>query len=936
MSNLEHDLKQSPNDLKHYLPLTLDNGLRVLLVNNPETNKSAAALAVNAGHFNDPNDRQGLAHFLEHMLFLGTEKYPDGSEYQKFISQYGGTNNAWTATEHTCFFFDIHYLHFDEAIERFSQFFSVPLLSEEFVNKERKNIDAEFKLKLKDDIRRLYDVHKETINPQHPFAKFSVGNTETLSDKENSCLREEVVTFFKTHYVAKAMTLVLEGPQSLEELAKLAKTHFSQISANDVSVKHPNVPLYLPQHQQIALQVKPVKNDHQLIISFALPSIDRFYRKKPESLLSYLLGHEGPNSILSLLKNKQWALGLTAGSGINGYNFKDFNISIRLTEFGEQHVDEIITIVFAYIALLKQTDIPVHFYQEKQALAKLSFQYHEKMKPIDSVCQLVINMHHYPVEDYIFGDYVMAGMDQDKITELLSLFTPSNMRYVIVSQNVTTNKVSRWYQVPYQITPISAEQIQAWQAVTTISELKLPPKNNYIVNDPIVYSLAEQNTAPSDIPECIIKEDGFRVWFKQDHTFNIPKGYIYLGIDSPAVNKSTANIAMTRLFVDLFIDSVIERHYDAELAGIQYHLYSHQGGLTLQLSGVSNKQGLLIEQLLSELQSFSFSKEKFTLLKYQLINHWKNADNSKSISQLFSALSSIMQPKNPSSEQLASALLAVDLHQFNTFYQTIFNGVSLEMLLHGNWRACDALAIQAIVKKAFAEKYLSSHQVNIPLLDIKGKGNIEVPLHLPEHDHASVLYYPLEEKSLDSIAKTMITSQILSPLFFQVMRTEKQFGYLVGVGFVPINRYPGLAFYIQSPKYQAAELVEAMEDFINQSHLALQEMPEDDWQHLVKGLASQLQEKDTSLRIKSQRFWNAICNDERDFKQKQRLIDVILSLTKDDIYQYIKQQLNNENHIIDRFCLVSLKQHKDQSDLAIHEHQPTELLSNLKNCSIKY
>ena len=143
-------MKKSPNDAKQYQARTLTNGLRALLVHNPESNKSAAALAVNVGHFNDPNHRQGLAHFLEHMLFLGTEKYPDGSEYQKFINEHGGSNNAWTATEHTCFFFDIGQQHFAAAIERFGEFFTAPLLSEEFVNKERKNIDAEFKLKLKD------------------------------------------------------------------------------------------------------------------------------------------------------------------------------------------------------------------------------------------------------------------------------------------------------------------------------------------------------------------------------------------------------------------------------------------------------------------------------------------------------------------------------------------------------------------------------------------------------------------------------------------------------------------------------------------------------------------------------------------------------------------------------------------------------------------
>ncbi|MDO6444279.1 insulinase family protein [Colwellia sp. 1_MG-2023] len=927
-------MKQSPNDHKQYFPFTLENGLRVLAVHNKDTQKSAAALAVNVGHFSDPIDRQGLAHFLEHMLFLGTKNYPDGSEYQKFISQYGGSNNAWTATEHTCFFFDIHHQHFEPALDRFSQFFISPLLSEEFVNKERKNIDAEFKLKLKDDIRRLYDVHKETINPEHPFAKFSVGNTETLSDRPGKHLRDEVEDFFLQHYVAKAMTLVIEGPQSLEILQQLAVDKFSDISSNDISQRKPDIPLYLPEHQQICLQVKPVKNDRQLILSFAMPSIDEFYREKPESLISYLMGHEGPHSILSLLKKNQWALGLTAGSGVNGYNFKDFNISIRLTQAGEKQVDEIISIVFSYIYLLKQAPLAEYYYQEKKQIAELSFHYHEKMKPLDSVSQLVINMQHYPQEDYIFGDYVMENMNQQQLTNLLNYLTPENMRTIYINKNVPTDKVSRWYQVPYQVEKIAKNQINKWRECQLHQELALPPKNKYIVEKPKLYGLKKPDNSLT--PQLFKQENGLQFWYKQDHTFNVPKGYIYLGIDSPKTLENETNIAMTRLFVDLYTESVIEKHYDAELAGIHYHLYSHQGGLTLQLSGVSENQGFLLKQLLAELQMFSFSEEIFHLMKQHLINHWKNADNSKSISQLFSVLSSTMQPKCPSSETLANALINVDFQQFNDFCHTIFNEINLDVLVHGNWREQDAAEIHSIIKQAFNGQYAQQHQVKIPVLNIKDQASIQYPLHLPEHDYAGVIYYPMEERSLLTVAKTMIASQILSPQFFHQMRTEKQYGYLVGVGFVPINRYPGIAFYIQSPNFEANLLLEAMDEFINECHLVVENMPEADWQHLQHGLASQLQEKDTSLRIKSQRFWTSICNKETDFKQKQHLIETILSLSKTDISEFLFSQITNNQGVIDRFCLLSTKQPKEEqnSNTSLNDSQLLEYI--FKNCSIKY
>ena len=101
------DIIQSQNDNRLYQTFTLDNDLKVLIISDPETKKAAASLDVFVGSASDPEDRAGLAHFLEHMLFLGTEKYPDPNEYQSFISQHGGSRNAFTAREHTNYFFYI-------------------------------------------------------------------------------------------------------------------------------------------------------------------------------------------------------------------------------------------------------------------------------------------------------------------------------------------------------------------------------------------------------------------------------------------------------------------------------------------------------------------------------------------------------------------------------------------------------------------------------------------------------------------------------------------------------------------------------------------------------------------------------------------------------------------------------------------------------------
>ncbi len=935
-------LKQSPNDLKQYQAITLDNGLRVLLIHNDETSKSAAALAVNVGHFNDPKDRQGLAHFLEHMLFLGTKNFPNGSEYQKFINQHGGNHNAWTGTEHTCFFFDISAGNFSTALERFSEFFIAPLLADDFVVKERENIDAEFTLKLKDDIRRLYDVHKDTVNPQHPFSQFSVGNLDTLADRDGQNISQEIQIFFNRYYRAQYMTLALEGPQSLAELKVLAEQRFVQIKSAKAPIPSIEQPLYLPAHQKIKIDICPVKNDHQLILSFAMESIDQYYQDKPESILAYLLGHEGEGGILSLLKKHQWALALTAGAGINGSNFKDFNISIALTELGEEHLLAVVDIVMTYIELLKSTEIAEHYYQEKQKISNLAFIYHETMRPLDSVSQLVINMQHYPEEDYIFGDYVMSGMSRPNINKLLNYLSVDNMRLMHVSQQNHFSKNSFWYQVPYHVSAISAQQLTTWRDIALtdkahIKGLYLPSQNPYIVESPLIYqsaSLPESKALTTNIPEKIIDKNGLVAWYKQDHTFKVPKGYLYIGIDSPYMVASVANIAMTRLFVDLYTDTVIEENYDAELAGIHYHLYAHQGGVTVQLSGYSENQHLLLTKLLQRLKSHQVTEAHFDLLKLQLIKHWHNSDKSKSISQLFATLSSVMQPNNPCSKSLAEALEQTSFDQYKIFSQQLFKQVTLEVLIHGNWLIEHAQQLCDGIEQAFHDSVDIKHAMQCPVTDIQNKQTLLLPITLPDHDHACVIYSAFNDKDDKTVALAMITSHILSPLFFQQMRTERQYGYLVGVGFVPINRYPGIAFYIQSPHCDAFTLAQAMDEFISESITVLEEVTAEQWQHLSQGLASQLQEKDHNLRIKSQRFWAAICNKDEAFVQKENLLQAVLNLTLDQVKVFVKEKLVLACQP-DRFILHS------QSDLLEQKNKPEgetiiDIDAFLKASPIKY
>ena len=102
------------------------------------------SLAVNAGSFNDPPHRPGLAHFLEHMIFMGSEKYPEESSYGDWMASNGGYCNAYTEFEWTNYQFQVVYSGLQSAVDRMASNFAAPLMDPECVTREISSIENEY------------------------------------------------------------------------------------------------------------------------------------------------------------------------------------------------------------------------------------------------------------------------------------------------------------------------------------------------------------------------------------------------------------------------------------------------------------------------------------------------------------------------------------------------------------------------------------------------------------------------------------------------------------------------------------------------------------------------------------------------------------------------------------------------------------------------
>ncbi|CAM3908101.1 insulinase family protein [Shewanella aquimarina] len=903
-------ITKSPNDHRQYQYLQLDNGLRVLLVEDLQAQQAAASMAVNVGHFDDPASRPGMAHFLEHMLFLGTEKYPKSGEYHAFINQHGGSNNAWTGTEQTNFFFAIDAEVFEESLDRFSQFFIAPSFDLELVDRERHAIESEFSLKLKDDIRRTYQVQKETVNPAHPFSKFSVGNLKTL-DGDEKTLRQELLDFYQTHYSANLMTLCLVAPLPLNELLALAENYFAPIENRALEKQYPKVAIYEAAQLGQQINIVPLKEQRRVAITFPLPAIDRFYKRKPLTFISHLLGYEGKGSLLSHLKEQGLAINLSAGGGVNGYNFKDYNISIQLTEKGLLQLDDVIQASFEYLKLIKIQGMQAWRYQERANLLKLAFKYQEQIKPLDLASHLSINMHHYEVADLIYGDYRMDGLDVTQVTELLDLMSPDNLRIQLISPDLDTEKQAAWYHSPYQMKPIDKQRLHPWRDPDVREALKLPDPNPFIIED----SIARDVKSDHPVPVVVCQETGYRIWHKKDDEFNVPKGHMYLSLDSHQAAATPKHAALTRLYVEMLLDYLTEFTYPAEVAGLSYNIYPHQGGITLHLTGLTGKQEALLSLLINKARERNFTQDRFKQIKKQILRNWFNQSRAKPISQLFTSLTVTLQKRSFEPQRMAEELEDITLDDLHNHVRAFYEKIHLEGLVYGDWLTEEAQALGKRLDHILSLVSSPSGESERELIKLENVGTLMREVSVNHQDSSIIVYYQSAEATPLKMALFSLLNHTMSSTFFHELRTKRQLGYMVGTGYLPLNRYPGMIFYVQSPTAGPLKLLEAIDEFIADFNYAVMQITNDQWELTKQGLVNQIMEHDPNLKTRGQRYWSSIGNKDYDFNQRELVAEKIGELTRSDLIKFMMQKMRTKHG--DRLILFATgEQHRNQEQLS--------------------
>lgn len=529
----DDSVNKSPSDTREYNVFTLKNGIDVVTVSDPNIVTSAATLSIGVGAFQDPEDAHGIAHFLEHMLFMGSKKYPKPNEYMQFIQENGGDTNAFTAAEQTTYLFSINSSKFEPALDRLSSSIKDPLFDPTMVGKEINAVNSEWLLNRQSDSFIQQRTAANTGNPDHPRTKLGVGNKDTLSDSEEILLRK-LRNFYKQYYSANLMKLVLVGKQSPKELKKLATKYFSKIKNYNVERPVTKTISYREQDLGKNIYIKSRVKFPELVIEFPIKNNISLWRSKPNEYIAMLLNSQEPNSLMNFLNEEGY---IEEGSasidpnswGADGSAF----VSFTLTEKGQMNKNVIIANTFKYIDLIKSEGIKKDYFDELAGVNQIQFEDYRTPEALNLAIGFAFNIYDVPLKNLIDYSYVTSDYNPEAIKDVLASMEPQFSRIYHISPDEDINVTLEYADGGYRVTDLALD-LQSSNDIFANLKLPEPQIINLDVEEALFTSSGEY-----DVPKKIFDEPGVQAFLSHTQNFMGREGVLVLNLKSPNRSKST-------------------------------------------------------------------------------------------------------------------------------------------------------------------------------------------------------------------------------------------------------------------------------------------------------------------------------------------------------------------------------------------------------------
>lgn len=693
---IQETIRKSEKDPRHYQAIRLQNGMVVLLVSDPQAVKSLSALVVPVGSLQDPADHQGLAHYLEHMTLMGSQKYPQPDSLAEFLKMHGGSHNASTAPYRTAFYLEVENDALNGAVDRLADAIAAPLLDKKYAERERNAVNAELTMARTRDGMRMAQVSAETINPAHPASQFSGGNLDTLSDKPGSPVLDALHAFRDRWYSANLMKAVIYSNKPLPELASIAAATYGRVPNHDISKPEITVPVVTDAQKGIVIHYVPAMPRKVLRVEFRIDNNSAQFRSKTDELVTYMIGNRSPGTLSDWLQKQGLAEGIRADSdpAVNG-NSGVLAISATLTDKGLAHRDEVTAAIFSYLNLLRTQGIDKRYFDELAHVLELDFRYPSINRDMDYVEWLADTMIRVPVEHVLDVVNIADRYDAQAIKDRLAMMTPQNARIWYISPNEPHNKTAYFVNAPYQVDKISARTFTDWQQKSAAIKLQLPTLNPYIPDD---FTLIKSDKAYPH-PELIVDEPTLRVVYAPSQYFaSEPKADVSLVLRNPQAMDSARRQVMFALNDYLAGIALDQLSNQAAVGGISFSTGANNG-LMVNANGYTQRLPQLFTALLDGYFSYTPTEEQLEQAKSWYAQMMDSADKGKAYDQAIMPIQMLSQVPYFERKTRRDLLPSITLKEVINYRDNLKARGRPELLVIGNMSARESTDLARQIQK---------------------------------------------------------------------------------------------------------------------------------------------------------------------------------------------------------------------------------------------
>ncbi|KAI0282121.1 Metalloenzyme, LuxS/M16 peptidase-like protein [Russula aff. rugulosa BPL654] len=941
-------IQKSQQDDREYRLIRLDNGLQAMLVHDAKADKAAASLDVAVGHLNDPVDMPGLAHFCEHLLFMGTEQFPKENEYSEFLSRNNGSSNAFTAPTNTNYFFNVATSALAGALERFSGFFHSPLFAPSGTVRELNAVDSEHKKNHQNDIWRIYQLNKHLTKPGHVWSKFGSGSKVSLtsaarkmmeggtkkkgtdgiaslqdigkiSSSESSLVsssstslnstsslesgddggpigretRRRLVEWWSREYCAGRMRLCVIGKDledSLDHLSDLAADLFSPIpnyGQNPLPsiADHP----FGPDEKGTLVSVQTIMDFHAMEISFPIDEQTSHWRFKPGSYLASVIGHEGPGSLHSYLKERGWITTLSTGVQDIARGIATFKITFYLSQNGFQNHRQVAMAAFKYISMLRSTNLSPTYQSEVSSLSDIRFRFAEKRRP-DNYAVWVTDMLSWPVprEFVIKAPQVISEWDPDGTAQAVAFQTlralsVKNARTLLMAKQGEFQRLfgtqewqsEPWYGSQYRVERLDDAFIQEAEGPNTIDAFRLPRPNEFIPNDWTSTGGRFRNPRTT-------------LWHKKDDQFWVPKARVIIDMRTPLAIESPIASVLTKLYAALVADALNEYSYDADLAGLSYLFEVSSLGFFVAITGYNDKLHVLLRDVLVKARDLEVRADRLDVMIEKNKRDWENffLGQTYQVSDYYGRY--LLNERQWTILEKLEALGSVTPAQVQQHIGALLSNLEIRMLVVGNVYKDEAIALAKMTEEILPSSPLPGiGPVDLSLELPEGTNHVwSTPVPNPNEPNSALTYYVHYGSNIDRHLRVVaaLLNQILSEPAFDILRTKEQLGYIVAANAwtAPGHNDTGLRIVVQSER-GPVYLEGRVEAFLDHMKGVIELMTDEEFAAQKHGLERKWREVAKNLVEEVSRFWVHIDSGYLDFSRRTEDTEYLMTVSKEDV-----------------------------------------------------